>query len=795
VSTLSPLKGMPLMTLNVATTQNLTITQVADLSPLRGMPLTELNFYGTHVSDLSPLRGMPLKKLSCGGTQIRDLSPLEGMKLTFLDCAGAPVSDLSPLRGMSLTFLNCHHTQVSDLTPLKGMPLTTLWCFSTKVSDLSPLDGMSLNQVIFTPTNIANGLDKIRQMKTLTRIGIDQGAKDQFPPADFWKKYDAGEFGKPVARPVAAPAPRPSPIKGEGAKAWNTPEFEQWMKAVQALPAEKQVEAVAKKLVELNPGFDGQVTGAYRQGAPRIENGVVTELGIYTDNVTDISPMRALQGLKNLNCNGNFTGGVRMGKLSSLAPLKGLPLTALACSNTQVMDLSPLEGMPLTNLVCGETRVADLSPLKGMQLTILSCYATNVSDLSPLRGMPLASLMCNGTKVSDLAPLAGMPLTSLSCSGAAVSDLSPLKGMRLTTIECDHTQVSDLSPLEGMPLTKLCFSPETIAKGIELFRKMASLKVIGNNWQRKDQFPADEFWRKYDAGKPVAAPAPAPSPSPQPSPIKGEGAKAWNTPEFQQWMKDVAALPAEKQVEAVAKKLRELNPGFDGNITGLDGTGAPKIAGGVVAEIGFVTDQVMDISPVRALTGLRALSCKGSKVGLGKLADLRPLEGMSLQDFNCSDTRVADLSPLAGMKLRKLRCGATPITDLGPLSGMPLTLLWCSKTGVSNLEPLRGMRLTDISIHDTPIADLSPLRGMPVTGLNCYRIKASDLSPLEGMSLPEILITPSNIRQGMEVLRGMKSLVTIGVDTNKLPAAEFWQRYDAGEFGKPAPEPSPVKGK
>ena len=32
-------------------------------------------------------------------------------------------------------------------------------------------------------------------------------------------------------------------------------------------------------------------------------------------------------------------------------------------------------------------------------------------------------------------------------------------------------------------------------------------------------------------------------------------------------MKEVAALPAEKQVEAVAKKLQELNPGFDGKVT------------------------------------------------------------------------------------------------------------------------------------------------------------------------------------------------------------------------------------
>ena len=40
-----------------------------------------------------------------------------------------------------------------------------------------------------------------------------------------------------------------------------------------------------------------------------------------------------------------------------------------------------------------------------------------------------------------------------------------------------------------------------------------------------------------------------------------------NDPAFQKWMKQVANLPADKQVEAVAKKLKELNPGFDGKVT------------------------------------------------------------------------------------------------------------------------------------------------------------------------------------------------------------------------------------
>jgi serine/threonine protein kinase len=87
--------------------------------------------------------------------------------------------------------------------------------------------------------------------------------------------------------------------------------------------------------------------------------------------------------------------------------------------------------------------------------------------------------------------------------------------------------------------------------------------------------------------------------------VAGRPNQRWNTPAFQQWVKTVAAQPADQQIAAVSKKLMELNPGFDGKIGGEPfGKGTPKIENGVVTAIGFITDDVMDISPVRALAGL-----------------------------------------------------------------------------------------------------------------------------------------------------------------------------------------------
>jgi serine/threonine protein kinase len=288
---------------------------------------------------------------------------------------------------------------------------------------------------------------------------------------------------------------------GPGGAAPQVAGLKEWMQKVAALPAEQQVEAVARKLQELNPGFDGKVEHG-------IVGGVVTRLNFPTDNVKEIAPVQALPGLKSLSLNGSSQGkgllsdlsplvGMRLKGLSfsytqvsDLSPLARVPLEQLACIGTPVSDLSPLKGLNLRSLYCGETKVSDLSPLKDMPLTILYCGGAPVGDLSPLRDMKLEVLMC-GTKVTDLSPLKGMPLKHLTCSGAPVRDLSPLRGMSLQVLHCWATEVTDLSPLKGMPLKEITcnFRPERDAT---ILRSIPTLKRINSR-------PAEEVWKEVDA--------------------------------------------------------------------------------------------------------------------------------------------------------------------------------------------------------------------------------------------------------------------------------------------------------
>jgi serine/threonine protein kinase len=540
--------------------------------------VTSFEFSPNLVTDISPVRAFAgLEMLFCidrgfkTKSKLSNLAPLEGMKLWRPEVIHADLSDLSPLKQMAARNLNFGSTQVSDLSPLGEMPLTYLSLNWSPVSDLSALHSCkSLTTLAVRGTKV-------------TPAGI---AALQKALPDCKIEWDA------PAKPNAT---------------LSDPAFQNWMKVVAAMPAEEQVEAVAKKLQQLNPGFSGQVT-------PKFENGFLIELRFYSDNVTDISPVRALASLKDLFCNGSIPG---QGKLSDLSPLQGMKLKMLNFCNTLVSDVSPLQESELVSLTLCNSPVSDISPLRHLKLTYLNCSATPIVDLSPLAEMPLAMLYCNNTRASDLSPLE-------SCQQLAELKAHDIKA-----------SVASIAALQ------------------------TALPNCNIEWPHKRQ--------------------------------------VYN-PDFQQWLTAVAAMPATKQVEAVSEKLQKLNPEFDGKIT-------PHIEDGVVVLLTFLTDDVKDISPLRALVGLRALNCGGSIAASGRLSELSPLAGLRLTYLNCGNTEVADLSALQGMPLTKLECFTTKVANLTALKQQTtLTHLNCNNALVSDLLPLEGCaQLSELLIRNTQV--------------------------------------------------------------------------------------------
>lgn len=474
-------------------------------------------------------------------------------------------------------------------------------------------------------------------------------AKRFEPDADTLALYHFDEGQGKILKDSSGNAHHGSIDKAKWMKADGTPipVNDAWLNEVAAMPAKEKVEAVAAKLKELNPGFVDEVKHKL--------DGDVTELEFLTDNVTDISPVRALIGLKYLKCTGSSFGKGRL------------------------LDLSPLMGMKLTKLDCAANPLTDLTPLRQVPLWWLSIHYTPVTDLSPLKDVPLTSLNCGATKIADLSAVRDMPLLqSLICSNnRLLTDLSPLKNTKLTYVGCTLTSITDLSPLRGIPLKRInCdFKPERDA---EILRSIMTLENINEK-------PAADFWKDVDAQ--LAA--------------------------FNAWLKAVAAMPSAQQLEAVKLKLKESNVGFDGEFVNVSSM-AGKITG-----VKFASDNVADLTPLRALTGLEVLNCPGSSAGKGKLADLSPVKDLPLKELWCHFTRVSDLSPLKGMKLTNVRIGETQVSDLTALKDMPLTYLACNGTKVSDLSVLKNMPLTYLNCVNTLVTDLSPLRGLPLKELKC----------------------------------------------------------------------------
>jgi hypothetical protein len=94
------------------------------------------------------------------------------------------------------------------------------------------------------------------------------------------------------------------------------------------------------------------------------------------------------------------------------------------------------------------------------------------------------------------------------------------------------------------------------------------------------------------------------------------------------------------------------------------------------------------------------------------------------------------------------------------------------------------MKLNHLVLYGCPqVRDLDLFKGMPLKRVEIQGSGITDLKPLQGMELEAIRLTPKDITGGLDILRKMKSLKTIGVNLEvDWPAAEFWARYDKGEL-------------
>ncbi len=159
-------------------------------------PITDAGL--EHLQKLTKLKelGLGQTKITDAGLErlktFKDLQVLGLERLSITDAGLNHLKFLTNLQKLGLTGCN----QVRDLEPLRGHSLTSLNLFDCRqVHDLAPLAGMNLSEIFLTPKNFTkDGLEAIRQCKTLKTIVIGYKGSDRLAAQDFWKKLDAGEF-------------------------------------------------------------------------------------------------------------------------------------------------------------------------------------------------------------------------------------------------------------------------------------------------------------------------------------------------------------------------------------------------------------------------------------------------------------------------------------------------------------------------------------------------------------------------------------------------------------------------
>ncbi len=211
------------------------------------------------------------------------------------------------------------------------------------------------------------------------------------------------------------------------------------------------------------------------------------ELDLSGNAITDLGPLAGLTGLEVLNLSGNgieelwplagLTGlevldlsGNQIEDLWPLTELTGLEVLDL--SGNQIEELWPLAGLTaLERLNLSDNGIEELWPLAGLTgLEVLLLDRNRVADvlaLSQLAG--LANLGLSGNRIADLGLLSELGgLRRLDLSGNAVADVSVLGEMSgMVWLRLPGNPVSDVTPLGRLEKLLWLWLDSATAAGME----------------------------------------------------------------------------------------------------------------------------------------------------------------------------------------------------------------------------------------------------------------------------------------------------------------------------------------
>jgi len=375
-----------------------------------------------------------------------------------------------------------------------------------------------------------------------------------------------------------------------------------WTQRRDALPPAEQVEAIQKKLSEINRGVEVEIPHH------KIEGDRIVSMEIRSvDKPLSILPLFGLK-LEHLN--------IERARVPSLEPLKGMPLKRLHMRNAFLLkSLRGLERMPLEELRISQCQaLVDIRALRGLPLRTLALQdCDRPIDLGPLAGLPLESMSFeNSDGITSIAALKGMKLTSLHLGGCtALRDVRVILNMPLTDLDLSKLPIRSLDPLKGLKLEALNLG------GCQQLRDISALKDMP---LRRLSMGGLNI-RSLDG-------------------LKGLKLESLSLDRCLQ-IRDLSPL------RAIPLKTLGLN---ETNITSL-----ASLKGANIKELG-----IGNCRKLRSLEGLEGMPLRMLHMSRTPVRSLKPLRGLPLEDLQMEGCRaIRSLEPIQGCPLKTLGVAKT----------------------------------------------------------------------------------------------------------------------------------------
>jgi internalin A len=186
----------------------------------------------------------------------------------------------------------------------------------------------------------------------------------------------------------------------------------------------------------------------------------MTELDLFYNKITDISPLGSLTNLTTLNLSYN-----RISDISFLGSLTNL--TTLDLSFNQITDISFLGSLTnLTTLFIWENQITDISSLGSLtNLSILDLCINQITDISFLGSLTNLSILgLSSNQITDISFLGSLTnLTELYLDSNRITDISALRLLtNLTTLYLCNNPITPLCVLGEVAQKRLTLSTRSI---------------------------------------------------------------------------------------------------------------------------------------------------------------------------------------------------------------------------------------------------------------------------------------------------------------------------------------------